>query len=204
MNIYYSHSDEYRAPQADCPQHSRDLILELLFQRHASRVYNLARRMLGNDADAEDIMQDVFLQVARKWDTFRGEAEVTTWLHRITVNAVLLHRRRAARRPERTMTPAPEGVFGRPENATPRRSVPVSTVQQMLRRELKQLIDRAVAGLPAIYRDVFFLADIEGLSNDQVGRLLRLSLPAVKSRLHRARSMIRGALAPHFAGNCAS
>jgi RNA polymerase sigma-70 factor, ECF subfamily len=204
MNICYSHSDEYRTPQADCPHHSRDLILELLFQRHASRVYNLARRMLSNDADAEDIMQDVFLQVARKWDTFRGEAEVTTWLHRITVNSVLLHRRRAARRPERTMTPAPEGVFGRLENATPRRSVPVSTVQQMLRRELKQLIDRAVADLPAIYRDVFFLADIEGLSNDQVGRLLRLSLPAVKSRLHRARSMIRGALAPHFAGNCAS
>src|SRR4051812_24191125 len=72
---------------------------EEVFRAHAPRVYNLARRMLGNDADAEDVTQDVLLQVVRKLDTFRGDAEVTTWLHRVTVNAALALRRSRARRP---------------------------------------------------------------------------------------------------------
>src|ERR1700739_1552758 len=71
---------------------------EQVFREHAPRVYNLARRMLGNDADAEDVTQDVLLQVVRKLDTFRGDASLTTWLHRITVNAALAHRRKRATR----------------------------------------------------------------------------------------------------------
>src|SRR5881409_3962409 len=73
---------------------------EQVFREHAPRVFNLARRMLGNDADAEDVTQDVLLQVVRKLDTFRGDANLTTWLHRITVNAALAHRARRARRQE--------------------------------------------------------------------------------------------------------
>src|SRR4249919_4375571 len=71
---------------------------EQVFRDHAPRVYNLARRMLGNDADAEDVTQDVLLQVVRKLDTFRGDAALPTWLHRVTVNAALAHRRKRARR----------------------------------------------------------------------------------------------------------
>src|SRR6516225_10588181 len=70
---------------------------ERVFRDYAPRVYNLARRMLGNEADAEDVTQDVLLQVIRKLDTFRGEASFTTWLYRVTVNAALLHRRKHAR-----------------------------------------------------------------------------------------------------------
>src|SRR5208282_2670067 len=73
---------------------------ERVFQDYAPRIYNLARRMLGSDADAEDVTQDVLLQVVRKLDTYRGEAAFPTWLHRITVNAALLHRRRVAVREE--------------------------------------------------------------------------------------------------------
>ena len=62
---------------------------ELVFREYAPRIYNLARRMLGNDADAEDVTQDVFLQVIRKLDTFRGDSQLSTWLHRVTVNAAL-------------------------------------------------------------------------------------------------------------------
>jgi RNA polymerase sigma-70 factor (ECF subfamily) len=71
-----------------------------VFRDYAPRVYNLARRMLGNDADAEDVTQDVLLQVVRKLDTFRGEAAFPTWLHRVTVNAALATRRKRARRDE--------------------------------------------------------------------------------------------------------
>jgi RNA polymerase sigma-70 factor (ECF subfamily) len=171
------------------------LCLDTLFERHAARVANLARRMLGNVTDAEDITQEVFLQVVRRLESFRHEADVTTWLHRITVNAVLLHRRRLARRPERAMAPTPEGVLGRWNNAPPRRSVPASAEQQAMRRECWQLIEWAIAGLPAAYRNVYVLADVEGWSNTEIGRRLGLSLPAVKSRLHRARSALRSTLA---------
>src|SRR5437868_1452059 len=76
------------------------LTAERVFTEYAPRVYNLARRMLGNDADAEDVTQDVLLQVVRKLDTFRGEAAFPTWLHRVTVNAALAHRRKRAARDE--------------------------------------------------------------------------------------------------------
>src|SRR5437867_5513656 len=69
-----------------------------VFRDYAPRVYNLARRMLGNDADAEDVTQDVLLQVVRRLDTFRGESAFPTWLHRVTVNAALAHRRKRAAR----------------------------------------------------------------------------------------------------------
>src|ERR1700758_4736615 len=71
---------------------------DLVFRDYAPRVYNLARRMLGNDADAEDVTQDVLLQVVRKLDTFRGESAFPTWLHRVTVNAALANRRKRATR----------------------------------------------------------------------------------------------------------
>src|SRR6478735_2016862 len=71
---------------------------EQVFRDYGPRVYNLARRMLGNDADAEDVTQDVLLQVVRKLDTFRGESAFPTWLHRVTVNAALAHRRRRSTR----------------------------------------------------------------------------------------------------------
>src|ERR1700745_1521089 len=77
------------------------LTAEQVFREHAPRVYNLARRMLGNDADAEDVTQDVLLQVVRKLDTFRGDSDITTWLHRVTVNAALAHRRKRAARDHR-------------------------------------------------------------------------------------------------------
>src|SRR5947207_5197224 len=76
------------------------LTAERIFLEYAPRVYAVARRMLNNDADAEDVTQDVLLQVVRKLDTFRGEADIGTWLHRVTVNAALAHRARRARRQE--------------------------------------------------------------------------------------------------------
>src|SRR5262245_56726921 len=79
---------------------------EFVFREYAPRIYHIARRMLGNDADAEDVTQDVLLQVIRKLDTFRGDSQLTTWLHRVTVNAALAHRQKRATRQRRETTDA--------------------------------------------------------------------------------------------------
>jgi RNA polymerase sigma-70 factor, ECF subfamily len=165
---------------------------EQVFHLFAPRVYSLARRMLGNAADADDVTQDVLLQVVRKLATFRGDSELSTWLHRVTVNAALAHRRRQARRPELNLETSLDSLPGRPSS---HQEMPERTV---LGSELRQHLELAISGLPCIYRDVFVLADIEDLGNAEICKLLGLSLPAVKSRLHRARLMIRDAITPYL------
>jgi RNA polymerase sigma-70 factor (ECF subfamily) len=170
---------------------------EFVFREYAPRIYHIARRLLGNDADAEDVTQDVLLQVVRKLDTFRGDAQISTWLHRVTVNAALAHRTKRANRQkhEAAGTPADEALPA--ANAPPKRWN-VNPAESILAAEQSELIERAIAELPEPFRDVYVLADVEGLPNAEIGEMLGLSLPAVKSRLHRARLRMRDALAPHF------
>jgi RNA polymerase sigma-70 factor (ECF subfamily) len=177
---------------------SRPLSPETVCEEYAPRVYSVAWRMLANDADAEDVTQDVLLQVVRKLDTFRGESSLATWLHRITVNAALAHRRKAAQRKERQLEDPMDQFLADGSPSRPQRACSGPADKIVLGRELRQLIDRAIAGLPQMYREVYILADIEDYPNARIGAELGLSLPAVKSRLHRARMMMRDALAPHF------
>jgi RNA polymerase sigma-70 factor (ECF subfamily) len=111
-----------------------------------------------------------------------------TWLHRVTVNAALLHRRKAAQRRER------QGSV----STVPARADSDEPERRALDREARARIERAIAQLPPRYRNVHFLADVEGLANAEVGARLGLRLGAVKSRLHRARLLLRRALAPYF------
>jgi RNA polymerase sigma-70 factor (ECF subfamily) len=168
-----------------------------VYHDYAPRVYSMARRMVASETDAEDVTQDVLLQVVRALPTFRGESAFPTWLHRVTLNAVLSHRRRLAVRHQ-------HGLGGSLDATEQIEPVSESSVRRMLppedqvaTHELKQLIDRAIESLPGAYRKVFVLADIEGLPNAVIAEQLGMSLPAVKSRLHRARAMLRDALAPH-------
>ncbi|MCS6849992.1 MAG: sigma-70 family RNA polymerase sigma factor [Gemmataceae bacterium] len=171
---------------------------EQVCRTYAPRIYHLARRMLGNDADAEDVTQEVLLQVVRKLDTFRGESALPTWLHRVTVNAALAHRRKRAEREGRqTAEPLDQLAEDAPLNGTVR-PWSVRPEQEVLDHETQELIEAAIARLPETYRDVFVLADVEGLSNAEIADILGLSVAAVKSRLHRARLMMRRALAAHF------
>lgn len=171
---------------------------EQVFREHAPRIYHLARRMLGNDADAEDVTQDVLLQVVRKLDTFRGESTLPTWLHRVTVNAALAHRRSKAKREEHLAPDPVDQLSGNGHAPGPLRSWTVPPEQQALDQETQQLIEEAIGQLPENYRDVFVLADVEGLPNAEIGEMLGLQTGAVKSRLHRARLLMRQALAHHF------
>jgi RNA polymerase sigma-70 factor (ECF subfamily) len=183
-----------RPPDPAAAPHSA----EEVFHRYAPRVYNLARRMLSSDADAEDVTQDVLLQVVRKLPSFRGESAFPTWLHRVTVNAAIAHRRqREVRNEHRDRARTLDMVLEEPARG-PVRRWSVGPEEVALDREAHQLIERAIAGLAEDYRDVFVLSDVEGLPNAEIGEMLGLSLPAVKSRLHRARQKLRDVLAPHF------
>jgi RNA polymerase sigma-70 factor (ECF subfamily) len=194
-------ADGTAAPQAPEPR-PPGLTPEQVFHDYAPRVYNLARRMLASDADAEDVTGDVLLQVVRKLPTFRGESAFPTWLHRVTVNAALAHRRKKALRDQHQARDPVETFTEEEHHRAPLRRwhppAASSPEEQALDHETRQLIEQAIARLPELYRDVFVLADVEGLPNSEIGEMLNLSVPAVKSRLHRARLLMRDALAPHF------
>jgi RNA polymerase sigma-70 factor, ECF subfamily len=171
---------------------------EEVVREYAPLVYNLARRMLGNAADAEDVTQDVFLQVLRKLPTFRGESAFPTWLYRVTVNSALAYRRKRSVREGRRVQEPLDEFQEDGSHRGPIRHWTRGPLQQILDRETHLLIEDAIARLPEGYRDVYVLADVEGLPNAEIGEMLRLSIPAVKSRLHRARLEMRRTLAPHF------
>jgi RNA polymerase sigma-70 factor (ECF subfamily) len=181
------------APFGEIPKSAEDV-----FHTYGSRVYNLARRMLNNELDAEDVTQDVLLQVVRKLPSFRGESTFPTWLHRVTVNAALGHRRKKASSAQHLTLEALDSILEGAQRIVPVRRWSVGPEAAALDHETQKLIERAIAGLPEPYRDVFVLSDEEGITNADIGEMLGLSLPAVKSRLHRARLMLRDALAPHF------
>jgi RNA polymerase sigma-70 factor (ECF subfamily) len=171
---------------------------EFVYREYTPRIYNLARRMLGSDADAEDVTQDVLLQVVRKLDSFRGESAFPTWLHRVTVNAALSHRQKRANQQRNRIVDPLDHFLEHGGHGSPVKPWSIEPDQVVLDREMHEIVERAIAELPEIYRDVYVLADVEQLPNADIAEMLSMSVAAVKSRLHRARLLMREALAPHF------
>lgn len=179
---------------------------ESVFREYAPRIYHIARRVLGNDADAEDVTSDVLMQVVRKLHTFRGDSALPTWLHRITVNAALAHREKRANRQKRESgswdEEALEAIAAEESAPTgpklPRPSDSMPPDELALATEQRGIIERAIAKLPDGFRELYVLADVEGVPNAEIADMLGLSVAAVKSRLHRARLRMRDLLAPHF------
>ena len=157
---------------------------EQLYRRHFRRVYALCFRMLGNPTEAEDLTQDVFTHLFNKIGSFRGESAFTTWLHRLTVNQVLMHFRKKGVRMEQTTDDGdvPVQVVQGTENPA---SMPVVD---------RIALDRAISQLPPGYRTVFILHDIEGHEHEEIARLLGCSVGTSKSQLHKARMKLRGLL----------
>ena len=189
--------DAGTTPAAEEHFSTSSLSAEQVYHDYAPRVYHMARRMVSNDIDAEDVTQDVLLQVVRKLPSFRGEAAFPTWLHRITINAALSHRRRQAVREEHRVA-AGDLLLEEQPLETPARPWTLGPETQLVNQETRQLLAQAIEELPAMYREVFVLSDIEGRPNAEIAETLGLSLPAMKSRLHRARLLLREVLAPHF------
>lgn len=172
---------------------------EQIVLRYQDRVYGLALSMLRDEVDAQDVVQETFLNVFRKVASFRGDAAFSSWLYRITANNAMMKLR--TRKRDTTVSLEEnmprfdsEGHFAVPMQDWTRR---VDDVLES--RELGEQIKAAVAQLPEKYRIVFLLSDVEELSMKEVGDILELSIPNVKTRLHRARIFIRQALAEYLA-----
>ena len=157
---------------------------ELLYERYHRRTYSLCLRMTNNQTEAEDLTQEVFIQLFRKAGSFRGDSAFSTWLHRLTVNQVLMHFRRRSVKNEKTSQDGemPEQIVPGTENQT---RMPVLD---------RIAIARAVAELPPGYKNVFMLHDVEGYEHEEVARILGISVGTSKSQLHKARLKLRGLL----------
>ena len=183
---------------ADLPKRATGTA-EWLFLHYAPRVYNLARRLLGDDAEAEEVTQDVLFQAVAWLDAHGGEVEVAEWLLRRVAEAVRLRRLRANGNRRRSFSQLLI-VHSDSPSATHCGVGPAARDRGGFAAETCGLIEEAISRLPEVYRDVYVLADVEGCANARVGEALGLSAAAVTSRLHRARLLMRKTLAPHFEG----
>jgi RNA polymerase sigma-70 factor (ECF subfamily) len=155
-----------------------------LFEAHKRRVYSLCLRMLGNPTEAEDLTQEAFLQLFRKIATFRGESAFSTWLHRLSVNVVLMHLRKKGLN---------QISLDETENS---QGEPIKRDYGDDDRRLVGSIDRiglnrAIAELPPGYRTVFILHDVEGYEHNEIAEIMNCSIGNSKSQLHKARLKLR-------------
>ncbi len=163
------------------------------------RLLAVARRMLGHEDDAQDAVQEAFLSAFRSIDRFDGRARLTTWLHRITVNACLMRLRARKRRPERRIEEfLPQFLEDGHQRvpSTPWKPEEATGIEQA---EVRELVRRKINELPESYRVVLLLRDIEGLDTEAAAAVLGATPNAVKVRLHRARQALKGLLDPYFA-----
>lgn len=174
--------------------------LEELVTRYEVRVYNLVFRMLGNREDAEDALQDTFMNVIRALSRFEARSSFSTWLYRIAANSALTKLRKRGRK-DKSESEFLEEVYSVQQQARGQTSLPdwsSSPDRALLSGEARRVLDEAIEELPEAYRVVFVLRDIENLSAADVAEVLELSVPAVKSRLHRARLFLRNHLSRYF------
>jgi RNA polymerase sigma-70 factor (ECF subfamily) len=167
-----------------------------LVEHHASRVYRIALRMMGNEADAEDVLQETFLSAFKSIDSFEERSRLSTWLYRIATNAALMR----LRRKEPVQVSVEEPVERDDGELMPRQFFDFCCLpeEDLLREEAIEEMLQAVEELPATLRSVFVLRDIEGFSTQETADALDLSISAVKSRLMRARLKLREQLSVYF------
>ncbi len=173
-----------------------------LMRRYEGKVYRLALGMVKNREDALDAVQDAFLNVYRKIDTFKGESTFSTWLYKIALNSTYMKLRSRSRHDRVESLEAVEGVF---DQAAVRPRAPGGDWSEraddaILRKELASVLRNAAAELPEEHRAIFTLRDVDGLSNQEVAEILGLTVAATKTRLHRARVFLRERLSRYMSG----
>jgi RNA polymerase sigma-70 factor (ECF subfamily) len=162
-----------------------------LIDKYHGRIYNLSMSILRNEGDAEEITQDVFMTVYQKIDSFKGDSAFFSWIYRICVNACLM-RLRNRKRTDAVSIEEFMPVFtedGR--HASELRDWSREVERRVLNRELGDVLRMFISELSEKYRVVLVLSDVEGLTNEETANILGLTIPAVKSRLHRARLYLR-------------
>ena len=182
-----------KLPMAEAIRRAQDgdaNAFEYLYNSHCKRVYGICLRMLRNKSDAEDLTQQVFLRVFQKIRSFRGDSFFSTWLHRVTVNAVLMHLRR--KRPQELhlddQNPAPTDSEGPHESGPDDVSMP-DTIERLN-------LSRAIRKLPAGYKRLLLLHDVMGYKHGEIAELVGCSVGCSKSQVHKARKRLRQFLQP--------
>jgi RNA polymerase sigma-70 factor (ECF subfamily) len=172
-----------------------DLAFQEIMGRYTQKVYNLAMRLTRNVEDTEEVLQDVFVTVYKKINSFEGKSQFSSWLYRVTANTAFMKLRRR----KNTESVSFEEVSGDvKENLVGQAPDETSIDYMSTKHELRSLLESSIQRLPSEYRNIFILRDVDGLSNEEVGEMLSLTVPAVKSRLHRARLILRKRLARYY------
>lgn len=169
-----------------------------LVERHQGRVYQHASRLMGNAQDAEEVLQDTFVQVFRNLDRFEERSKFSTWVYRIATNEALMRLRRVSRQREVALEDVPVSVVDRASEEM--RELARSPLDHVMDREVREALQRALSELPEEYRVVFVLRDVDELTNAEAAEILGLTVAAVKSRLHRARLFLRDRIAGFLGG----
>jgi RNA polymerase sigma-70 factor, ECF subfamily len=170
-----------------------------LVERYGDRVYRLAMRITGLNEDAEEAAQDALWTAARKIHMFKGESAFGSWIYRITANAAYQKlRTRRQKSAEIAIEDVLPSLDGDGRHFEPMDDWSNRVDEQALQGELRRVLQQAIDGLPAEYRTALVLHDVEGLSNPDIAEALNISLPAVKSRVHRSRLFVRKQLADYL------
>lgn len=170
---------------------------ESLLAKYEARMYRLALGITRNSADAEEVCQDVFLNVFKKIERFEGKSSLGTWLYRIATNAALMKIRGKARSVEVPWDDILPRFSEEGSHLTPVPDWSKDPEASLLQTELRTVLRRALEELPSEYRAVVLLRDVEGLPADEAAMALGLTVPALKARLHRGRLFLRGRLAEY-------
>ena len=167
-------------------------LFEIVMRRHNQQLYRAARAILRDEAEVEDVLQQAYLNVFAHLAQFEARSQLSTWLTRIVINEACARRRRSQRNAP-SMAEAESAVSSSTLNGLP--SALPSPEHQAYAGELQRVLEEAVDALPEPYRVVFMLRDVEGMSTSETGSVLELGAEAVKTRLHRARAMLRRVVA---------
>ena len=176
-----------------------DASYEQLVRTYGGRMLAVARRLVRNEEDARDCVQEAFLQAFRNIEKFEQRASLGSWLHRIVVNAALMKLRARARRPEESIEDLLPQFDADGQRTAPEAELAVS-LELLERREVREAVRRSIDQLPDGYRNVLLIRDIEGYDTEETAALLGLTPGAVKTRLHRARTALKSLLAPVIRG----
>jgi RNA polymerase sigma-70 factor (ECF subfamily) len=171
---------------------------EAMVRREAPRLLAVARRMLRNEEDARDTVQDAFVSAFRAFPTFKETCRLSTWLHRITVNAALMRLRTRRRKPEEAIDDLLPGFLEDGHHVRHPPEWREEAFETLTRREDRDFVRAAIDRLPETYRTVLLLRDIEELDTAEAARALGVTETVVKVRLHRARQALRTLLEPRF------
>lgn len=169
---------------------------ERLVRENSPRMLAVARRILRNEDDAQEVVQDAFLSAFRGLDRFAGGSRISTWLHRITVNAALMRLRTRRRKPETSIEELLPRFLEDGHHAEPPGAWRWSGEELLQRKEAREAVRAGIEKLPENYRNVLLLRDIEELDTAEVAELLEVTPGAVKTRLHRARQALQALIDP--------